>query len=169
MRRFVAVALPLLLLLTLTPVAHSAAAESSASSGTFFDPARHMKVAEVKPGMTGYGLSVFQGTKIERFKVEVLSILKDFNPKYDVIHVRLSSANLEHTGSIAGMSGSPIYLKDENGTERMVGAFAYGWPLMKDPLGGVQPIEYMLDIKERKRNDNTIAATQPGLTKADAA
>ena len=31
-----------------------------------------MKVSEVRPGMTGYGLSVFRGTKVERFEVEVI-------------------------------------------------------------------------------------------------
>jgi hypothetical protein len=167
MRRFptAATAVAAALVLMLSAVAAHGAADPSASSN-LFDPEKHMKVAEVRPGMKGYGLSVFMGTKIERFEVEVLSVLKDFNPKYDVILVRLSGANLEHTGSIAGMSGSPIYLKDEQGRERMVGAFAYGWPLMKDPVGGVQPIEYMLDIKERKKNDNTIGTTQPGLTRA---
>jgi hypothetical protein len=45
------------------------------------------------------------------------------------------------------MSGSPIFLKDEQGRERMIGAFAYGWPMVKDPVAGVQPIEYMLKIR----------------------
>src|SRR5688572_13978008 len=45
------------------------------------------------------------------------------------------------------MSGSPVYLTDEQGRSRMVGAFAFGWPLMKDPVGGVQPIEYMLRLR----------------------
>ena len=103
-----------------------------------------MRISEVKEGMTGYGLSVFKGTQIERFDVRVLSVLHDFNPKYDVVLVECHGQNLEHTGSIAGMSGSTIYLRDEQGRERMIGAFAYGWPLMKDPVGGVQPIEYML-------------------------
>ena len=44
------------------------------------------------------------------------------------------------------MSGSPVYLKDDAGRERMIGAFAYGWPLTKDPIAGVQPIEYMLTL-----------------------
>jgi hypothetical protein len=123
-----------------------------------FDPARHMRVSEVRPGMTGYGLSVFQGTKIERFDVEVVSILKNFNPKYDVILIRCHGANLEHTGAIAGMSGSPIYLRDDAGRDRMIGAFAYGWPLQKDPVAGVQPIEYMLRLPEAK---GTAPATQP--------
>jgi hypothetical protein len=131
------------------------AARAAEGEGPRFDPGRHMRVSEVKIGMKGYGLSVFKGTKIERFDVEVLSVLKHFNPKYDVVLVKCKGANLEHTGSIAGMSGSPIFLKDDQGRERMIGAFAYGWPLMKDPVGGVQPIEYMLDIKRHK------AATQP--------
>ncbi len=111
-----------------------------------FDPARHMRVAEVRPGMKGYGLSVFAGTKIERFEVEVISILRNFSPKQDVVLIRAAGCNLEHTGAIAGMSGSPIYLKDDSGKFRLIGAFAFGWPMMKDPLAGVQPIEYMLSI-----------------------
>lgn len=111
-----------------------------------FDPAKHMHVAEVKPGMTGHGLSVFSGSKIERFEVEVISVLRNFNPKYDVILIKCKGQNLEHTGAVAGMSGSPIYLKDAAGAERMIGAFAYGWPGSKDPIAGVQPIEYMLSI-----------------------
>lgn len=133
----------------------SAVAQDSAGQPTSrpalpatFDHNRYMTVAEVKLGMKGYGLSVFKGTAIERFEVEVLSVMRNFNPCHDVVLVRCSGANLEHTGSIAGMSGSPIFLKDEQGRERMIGAFAYGWPLMKDPVGGVQPIEYMLGIRE---------------------
>src|SRR5688500_12900246 len=123
-----------------------------------FDARRHMRVSEVKEGMRGYGLSVFRGTKIERFEVEVISVLKNFNPKHDVILVRLAGANLEHTGAIAGMSGSPVFLKDETGKERMAGAFAYGWPFVKDPMGGVQPIEYMLGIRADKKKETPAGA-----------
>ena len=117
-----------------------------ADAPSLFDPVRHMHVAEVHPGMTGYGLSVFQGSKIEKFDIEVVSILRNFNPQCDVILIRCKGDYLAHTGAIAGMSGSPIYLKDDQGRYRMIGAFAYGWPLAKDPLAGVQPIEYMLKL-----------------------
>src|SRR5439155_3388901 len=147
--------------------AASAYAEAPAG-GELFDPARHMHVSEVKPGMKGYGLSVFKGTKIERFDVEVMSVLRDFNPQYDVVLVRLSGADLEHTGSIAGMSGSPIFLKDDQGRERMIGAFAYGWPLMKDPVGGVQPIEYMLRLRQRQPATRPVAADARADARADA-
>ena len=71
--------------------------------------------SRVREGMTGYGLSVFKGTRIDRFEVKVVSVLKNFNPKYDVVLIECKGANLEHTGAIAGMSGSPIYLKDDQG------------------------------------------------------
>src|SRR5688572_23243565 len=131
------------LLCSIAGVARARAAEPPP---TVFDPARHMRVSEVRPGMTGFGRSVFSGTKVERFEVEVISVLKNFNPKNDVILIKCRGQNLEHTGAVAGMSGSPIYLRDESGRDRMVGAFAYGWPLSKDPIAGVQPIEYMLEI-----------------------
>jgi hypothetical protein len=107
-----------------------------------------MRVSEVRAGMTGYGDSVFSGTSTQRFDVEVISVLKNFNPKDDVVLIRCHGQNLEHTGSIAGMSGSPIYLKDDQGRYRMIGAFAYGWPLAKDPIAGVQPIQYMLELPD---------------------
>jgi hypothetical protein len=125
-----------------------------------FDPAHYMRISEVRAGMTGYGESVFSGTTTERFDVEVVSVLKNFNPKDDVILIRCRGANLEHTGAIAGMSGSPIYLKDDQGRSRMIGAFAYGWPLAKDPIAGVQPIEYMLALPDLPANATT-EPTQP--------
>ena len=121
------------------------------ASNSLFDPARHMRVSEVRPGMKGYGLSVFRGTKIDRFDVEVLAVLHNFNPKSDVVLIKCKGANLELTGAVAGMSGSPVYLRDEAGRERMIGAFAYGWPMTKEPVAGVQPIEYMLAMPATKR------------------
>jgi hypothetical protein len=126
---------------------------------SLFDPARHMHVSEVHPGMTGYGLTVFKGSKIEKFDVEVLSVLKDFNPQDDVVLIRCKGAYMDHVGSVAGMSGSPIYLRDAEGRDRMIGAFAYGWPLTKDPVAGVQPIEYMLALPSPRSSPTT----SPGL------
>jgi hypothetical protein len=41
--------------------------------------------------MVGHGLTVFQGTKPEPFKVRVISVLRNFLPKQDVILVRARS------------------------------------------------------------------------------
>ena len=136
-----------------------------------FDPARHMRISEVQPGMTGYGLTVFKGSTIEKFDVEVLSILRNFNPRDDVVLIRCKGDFLEHAGSIAGMSGSPIYLHDARGRDRMIGAFAYGWPLTKDPVAGVQPIEYMLALPGIRPSPTTAqsAAMRDGQANTDAA
>ncbi|MFT3788009.1 MAG: hypothetical protein QM770_17865 [Tepidisphaeraceae bacterium] len=114
---------------------------------TLFNPARHMRVAEVKPGQKGYVRTVVSGTKIDQFDVEVVSILRNqFGPGRDVVLIRCKGDFMEHVGSVAGMSGSPVYLVDDAGNARMIGAYAYGWDLQKDPLAGVQPIEYMTQL-----------------------
>lgn len=121
------------------------------AADALFDPARHMRVDEVEPGMKGYGLSVFNGTKIERFEVEVVSVLKNqAGPNQDIVLIRCRGQNLEHSGAVQGMSGSPIFLIDKQGRERMIGAFALGWPFSKDPLAGVRPIEEMLAVPTEK-------------------
>src|SRR5580704_7615204 len=141
----------------------SGIARADAPAKSLFDPVRHMHLSEVKAGMKGYGLSVFSGTKIEKFDVEVVDVIKNFNPKYDAILIRCPQEFLNHTGPIAGMSGSPIYLYDSAGNPKMAGAFAYGWPFAKDCIAGVQPIEYMLQLPANDSQNNT-TAHQPAQT-----
>ncbi|NLX14874.1 MAG: hypothetical protein GXY44_14660 [Phycisphaerales bacterium] len=89
------------------------------------------------------------GTKIETFDFEIISIMSNaWYARQDIILVRCSGLNLEHSGIIAGMSGSPCYITDETGRERMIGAVAFGWSTNKDPICGLQPITQMLEIPE---------------------
>ncbi len=94
--------------------------------------------------MRGYGLTVFQGTQPERFEVEVIDVLHNFRPDMDLILVRTEHPILEHARTVAGMSGSPIYLDG-----RLAGAYAYGWPFGLDPVAGVTPIASMLAERDR--------------------
>lgn len=131
----------------------AAAARPCLGATDLWDAGRYMRVSEVRPGMTGYGLSVFSGSRIDRFDVEVIDVLRNLvNPKSDVVLVTCKGDYLNHVGPVEGMSGSPIYLYDVADTQhlhpRMIGAFAYGWEWAKDPIGGVQPIEYMLKIQQ---------------------
>jgi len=105
-----------------------------------------MPVSEVKPGMRGYGLTVFRGTEPERFDVEVIDVLENFRPDQDLVLIRTPHPLLDHAGSVAGMSGSPIYIND-----KLIGAYAYGWPFGKDPIAGVTPIANMLHELRRPR------------------
>lgn len=106
---------------------------------------RYLHHSKLQRGMEGYGLTVMAGTKLVRFQAKVVSVVTKWGPHQDVILARLSGQNLEHTGIIAGMSGSPVYFKDPvDGKDKLVGAVAYGWSAQKDPLCGIQPITQML-------------------------
>ncbi len=105
------------------------------------DSSRYLLEDQIKPGDKGYGLTVMHGGKIEKFQFEVIDVIKNLSPANNAILVRCSGLNLEHTGVIAGMSGSPCYLND-----KMIGAIAFGWNYSKDPIAGVQPIRQMLSI-----------------------
>lgn len=103
------------------------------------EPTPILPVAEVKRGMKGYGKTVFSGTAIEKFDVEVIDVLHRFLPGIDIILIRVSHPVTDKANVIAGMSGSPIYLND-----KLVGALSYGWSFSKEPIAGVTPIEAML-------------------------
>ncbi|MDY7096428.1 MAG: SpoIVB peptidase S55 domain-containing protein, partial [Acidobacteriota bacterium] len=98
-------------------------------------------VEEIQRGQRGYGLSVFAGSEVERFEVEVLGVLRGSSPGSTAILARLSGQNLEHSGVIAGMSGSPVYIDG-----RLAGAVAFGWNFSKDPIAGITPIAEMREL-----------------------
>jgi hypothetical protein len=102
---------------------------------------RIMRSSDVRRGMIGVGRSVFQGTKIEEFKVVVLGNLQRVQGGADIILIKVLDGPVvkRQTGIIAGMSGSPVYI---NG--KMIGAIALGWGFPKEPIGGVTPIESMI-------------------------
>ena len=108
---------------------------------------RYLHHSKLRRGMKGYGLSVFAGTKIAKFDVEIISVVKNFSPRRDVVLAMLAGQGLAGTRVIQGMSGSPVYMKDPaDGKFKMIGAVAYGWGLSKKPLCGIQPITQMLAI-----------------------
>jgi hypothetical protein len=112
-----------------------------------FDPDRHMLASEAEPGMTGYGLTVFQGTRIERFDVRVVGSLRNTQQLgTDLVLIESDDPKLAVSGPVAGMSGSPIFLEGADGKHRLVGAFAFGWAFSKATIVGVQPIEQMLRL-----------------------
>lgn len=130
---------------------------------------RYLHHDTLRRGMKGYGLTVLQGTKIIRFQAEIVSVIKRWEPHRDVILARLSGQNLEHTGIISGMSGSPVYFQDPaDKKDKLVGAVAYGWRGSKEPLCGIQPITQMLAAGESYKKMGKAPGKAPGKASARA-
>ena len=104
-----------------------------------------MPLDRIKAGMKGKGRTVFAGTQIEEFDVEILGVLANNSPKRNAIIARLAGRNLEHTGVLQGMSGSPVYIDG-----KLIGAVAFGFPYAKDPIAGITPIGEMLAVAAGK-------------------
>lgn len=98
-------------------------------------------MSEIHEGMEGVGYTVIHGTNVEPFKVKVISVLRKMWHGSDAILIELEGLNLEHSGTVAGMSGSPIYFDG-----KIAGALAFGWNYAKDPIAGVTPIEEMYKL-----------------------
>ena len=97
---------------------------------------------QVKPGAVATGYTVWQGDKIEEFRVHIIGVLRNvIGPKRDLILARLEGGPLAETGVIAGMSGSPVYLDGQ-----LVGAVSYSLgAFSKEPIAGITPITEMID------------------------
>ena len=114
------------------PAVFALTAALSAQTGFF-------PLKDIRPGMRGVGRTVFSGSRIDEFQVEILGVLDNAGPKQSLILARLSGGPLEHTGVMQGMSGSPVYIDG-----RLVGAVAMAFPYAKDPIAGIRPIEEMV-------------------------
>ncbi len=127
-RRVILLSLSVFLILSISPL--------SLAKEQFF------RLEKVEPGQKGKGYSVFSGTKIESFDVQVLAVVEGDVGREKLILVKLSGERLEESGGLAaGMSGSPVYIKD-----RLVGAISYGFENADSFLALVTPIESMLKL-----------------------
>jgi len=143
--RFVPLAAALLVSLCPCSLALPAAAAPGKTAGP-----KTIAPADLRAGMKGYGLTVVRGTAIERFNIEIIGVLQNAMPQQDMVLVRCSGLNLEHSGIVAGMSGSPVFVSDAHEGDLLVGALSYGFPFNKDPVAGVTPIANMWPELERK-------------------
>lgn len=150
-RRLIALLCTLVFLLGTASITHAAPPKEAQPIFT---------VDEVKVGMKGYGMTVFHGTKIEPFAVEVVTINANETPNRAVIWARCTDERMINTGPVQGMSGSPIYLWDEGEEQvlgkggKLIGAFAFGYANTNECVIGVQPIEYMRAVGQRATMDD---------------
>jgi hypothetical protein len=115
-------------------------------------------LSQVQPGMKCIVYTIFTGDEIEKVDLVVLGVLHNaIGPKQDIILVQLLGDKVEHTGVVAGMSGSPVYYDG-----KLVGALSLKLgAFTKEAIGGVTPIENMLDVGK--------APDSPPIPPADSA
>jgi hypothetical protein len=105
-----------------------------------------LPLSQVREGMQGYAYTVFAGDQVEKFDLVVVGVMPNFlGPKQSIILVELKGPKVEHTGVVAGMSGSPVYLEG-----KLAGALSLKLGVFtKEALAGVTPIEDILHPPEQ--------------------
>jgi hypothetical protein len=100
-----------------------------------------LPLEQVRPGMQGYAYTIFAGDQVEKFDLEVLGVMPNFlGPKQSIILVQLKGPKVEHTGVVAGMSGSPVYIEG-----KLAGALSLKLGIFtKEAIAGVTPIADVL-------------------------
>jgi len=119
------------------------------------DPPQIMPLNQVKPGMHGVAHTIFSGNQIEKFDLEVIDVVPNLlGPKQSIILVQLRGEKVEHTGVVAGMSGSPVYIDG-----KLVGALSLKFgSFSKEAIGGVTPIEDILALPTGKTPPAAVSA-----------
>lgn len=105
------------------------------------DSSETLPLSQVRAGMQGYAYTIFEGDQVEKFDLEVLGVMPNFlGPKQSIILVQLKGPKVEHTGVVAGMSGSPVYLEG-----KLAGALSLRLGIFtKEAIAGVTPIDDVL-------------------------
>jgi len=101
-----------------------------------------MDVADIRPGMVGIGRTVFEGTRVEEFRANIIGVIENvIGTQRNLILAKLEGGPLANTGVIAGMSGSPVYIDG-----KLIGAVSYSLGnFSKEPIAGITPIAEMTD------------------------
>ena len=131
------------------------------------DKPEFFPVSDVRPGMHCTAYTIFSGDQIEKMDADVVGVLHNaFGPKLDIVIIQLLGEKPEHTGVVAGMSGSPVYIDG-----KLLGALSLKLGIFnKEAIAGVTPIENMLDIENQlDAPANPAASAAQALHSADSA
>jgi len=122
-----------------------------------------LPLGQVHAGMQGYAYTIFAGDQVEKFDLEVIGIMPNFlGPRQTIILVQLKGPKVEHTGVVAGMSGSPVYFEG-----KLAGALSLKLGVFtKEPIGGVTPIEDIIHPQPRMSAENIPSQSQPQASAA---
>jgi hypothetical protein len=129
-----------------------------AAAQPLLGPDQIMPTSEIRPGMIATGKTVFRGTEIEEFHLEILGVAPKARSGSDVILARVLDGTLVQRQSsiLAGMSGTPVYIGG-----RLIGAIAFSWSFVKEPVAGITPIQDMLRVLEAAGEQEPSSEQQP--------
>src|ERR1700737_751080 len=118
-------------------------------------------LSQIHNGMKGYAYTIFAGDQVEKFELEVIGIMPTFlGPQQSIILVELKGPKVEHTGVVAGMSGSPVYFDG-----KLAGALSLKLGIFtKEAIAGVTPIQDMLEIDALDHRPAPARANAPAAT-----
>jgi SpoIVB peptidase S55 len=116
-----------------------------------------MPVSEISRGMKGYGLTVFEGSRIDTFSVEVIGVQEKTRVAGSLILIEVSGHDLDRSSIAQGMSGSPIYIEG-----RFAGALAFGWAGSLKSVAGVTPAGDMFGIPREPEMEILSSASPQG-------
>ena len=129
------------------------------TGGSSAEKTQFYPLDQVRAGQKGIGLTTLEGDKIQEFEVEILGVLENFAPQRNAVLARLSGGGLEHTGVLAGMSGSPVYIDG-----KLLGAVAFAFPFSKEPIAGITPIAEMINVVPEEPEEGTRRASLSAST-----
>ncbi|MCP4502557.1 MAG: hypothetical protein GY822_21615 [Deltaproteobacteria bacterium] len=105
-----------------------------------------LSLNKIERGQKGIGYTVFASARgAEPFGFEILGVMRGYlGPGEDLIIAKLTGEQIERTGVISGMSGSPAYVDG-----KLIGAVGYRFgSFTKDAIAGITPIERMLAVAD---------------------
>ncbi|MBQ9404724.1 MAG: hypothetical protein IJU15_07050, partial [Synergistaceae bacterium] len=109
-----------------------------------------IRASQLRPGLTGYILTVLRGTKPTRIPVKILSSIPQKPGKGITSEILIKFLNGHKIAK--GMSGSPVYI---NG--RLAGAVRSGWDMSDHTLGMITPIESMCNMFDYDSGKNSLS------------
>lgn len=110
--------------------------------------------SQISQGMVGLARTVFYGTEVESFSLEVLDVVEGRSIEESYFVVLVTDERVREMGGISqGMSGSPVFFEGQ-----IAGALAYSWETKDNLIGVVTPIEAMLKLWEKDSSKGNPAA-----------
>ena len=119
-------------------------------------PESYWNVDDVRAGMKGMAAQSCTARRLKPSKPRPSACSKTPVPGRDLVLCRLSGLNLDKTGVIAGMSGSPVYIEN-----KLLGAVAYAWAFGKEPIAGVTPFSQMHGFVEAYERRDMAEQSKP--------